>query len=301
MSSFDEFLTSMTFDEFMTSMTFASGGLGCECDECECGPSTVPPTIREAVNEHSRKRKLEEPTVFEVSKRLQIRQNRELVKREGGFSLWRLELPVDGGDPIVEFRNSHRILFVKNLPKVSSYEKLNLTAEHLTCKNVCSNNGSENLHVTSQTSYLKSIGQGIIGSAAEEKTRQRVDWEEGSCYLLPFAKGIACGWTNEQESCSTEAAAASTPKDDSRNVNIYALKVSPDTFESMDKDSLSSSPCWVKNSHELFSQCLVTEPTEDQDSGSQTNMVPGTRKAIGGFPLSAEQSVMMRLIIELVI
>lgn len=39
-----------------------------------------------------------------------------------------------------------------------------------------------------------SIGEGIIGSAAEERDRKRVRWEAGSSYLLPCAKGIACGW-----------------------------------------------------------------------------------------------------------
>ena len=107
------------FDAFLSSMTFANGDVGCECDECDCGVSdAVPPTIRSAVDEHVRKRKLEQPSVFEGSKRLQIRQNRDLVKREDGFSIWRLDLPVDGGDPIVEYRNSHRILFVKQLNKV---------------------------------------------------------------------------------------------------------------------------------------------------------------------------------------
>ena len=111
------------FDIFLASMTFAHGGAGagidCECDECPKSNDAVPPTIRAAVNEHLRKRKLEQQqNVFEGSKRLYIRQNRELIKREGGFSIWRLDLPTDGGDPIVEYRNSHRILFVKQLDKV---------------------------------------------------------------------------------------------------------------------------------------------------------------------------------------
>ena len=101
---------------FLSSMTFAHGDIGCECDEC--GPSAVPETIRAAVEEHLRKRRREEPSVFDGSKRLRVTQERSLVKREGGFALWRLELPIDGGDPIVEYRNSHRIVFVKRLDKV---------------------------------------------------------------------------------------------------------------------------------------------------------------------------------------
>lgn len=113
-------------DEFLRSMTFASntttkdiGGM-CGCDEC--GPFSVPSTIRQAVNDHLRKRKLEQQNrqlLFDGSKRLHIRQNRVLVKREGGFSLWRFDLPLlDGGDPIVEYRNNHRILFIRQLNKV---------------------------------------------------------------------------------------------------------------------------------------------------------------------------------------
>ena len=119
-------------DEFLRSMTFASGsgdinnisiGGMCGCDECGPNSDEGPPTIRNAVNEHLRKRKLEQQSrqlslLFDGSKRLHIRQNRELVKREGGFSLWRLDIPLDGGDPIVEYRNNHRILFIKQLNKV---------------------------------------------------------------------------------------------------------------------------------------------------------------------------------------
>ena len=111
-------------DDFLATMTFAAGdllGMGCECDECECEApgDAVPPTIRNAVDEHLKKRQLEHPSVFEGSKRLCIRQSREMVKREDGFSIWKLDLPLDGGDPIVEYRNSHRVVFVKQLRKVS--------------------------------------------------------------------------------------------------------------------------------------------------------------------------------------
>lgn len=112
-------------DEFLRSMTFASNGIGgmCGCDECGPFSNEVPLTIRQAVNDHLRKRKLDQlnrQLLFDGSKRLHIRQNRALVKREGGFSLWRFDLPLldGGGDPIVEYRNNHRILFIKHLNKV---------------------------------------------------------------------------------------------------------------------------------------------------------------------------------------
>jgi len=143
----------MSDANFLASMTFASGE-ACNCDvrtlthhirhlfspqfcsaavstnslhillhlfnqECDCGPS-VPLDIQRAVQEHLRKRKLEEP-VFESSQQLNIQQQRELVKRESGVSVWKLVLPRyhgRGADPIVEFRNSHRVLFVKKMPQV---------------------------------------------------------------------------------------------------------------------------------------------------------------------------------------
>jgi hypothetical protein len=90
--------------------------------ECNCGP-TVPPDIQRAVQEHLKRRRLEQPSVFESSQRFNIQQQRELIKREFGFSLWRIVLPRyhgSAGDPIVEYRNSHRILFVKKMSEVST-------------------------------------------------------------------------------------------------------------------------------------------------------------------------------------
>jgi hypothetical protein len=79
------------------------------------------------VQEHLKKRKLEQ-TLFDRSQRLNIQQQRELVKRESGFSVWKLVLPrYHRSDPIVEYRNSHRILFVKQMPEVSDkYVEKNL-------------------------------------------------------------------------------------------------------------------------------------------------------------------------------
>ena len=50
---------------------------------------------------------------------------------------------------------------------------------------------------TQTKSDVLSIGRGIIGSAAEENGRKRVNWKEGASYLLPASKGIACGWIHK--------------------------------------------------------------------------------------------------------
>lgn len=278
------------FDAFLTSMTFAAGAVGgdfgCECDGCECGPSTVPPAIKSAVDEHQRKRKAEQPvaTVFEGSKRLYIRQNRELIKREGGFSLWRLDLPVDGGDPIVEFRNSHRILFVKRLRKGSN---------------------------------VLSIGRGIIGSAAEENSRKRVNWEGGSSYFLPCDKGIACGWVhrlsddaaNDKDISSGDAGDTDgdgkEPPPDVADVVVYSLKVSPETLKKGTDDDEdaglenASSSCWVQECLKLFRLCVEGFRPPSDDAGINGSD-DGEDAAIGGgIALAVEESLAMELIIEL--
>ena len=133
-----------TADAFLLSMTFASGGfLGrCDCSDSDCEVSgggvddrdPLPRDVRDAVDRHNaRKRRGAEegeeerrqrrrdvhPLSSSSSTRLAIRQERTLVRREGGFALWRLALPPGDGDPIVEYRNNHRVLFVERLDGVS--------------------------------------------------------------------------------------------------------------------------------------------------------------------------------------
>ena len=113
---------------FLSSMTFASGDISCECDECGLSDD-VPSAIRNAVMEHQRKRKAEQlsTAIFNSSnsrRGYNIQQSRELIKRECGFSIWKLDIPCcvsgssRGSDPLVEYRNQHRILFMKQLDKV---------------------------------------------------------------------------------------------------------------------------------------------------------------------------------------
>ena len=118
-------------DAFLSSMTFASGDISCECDECGLSDD-VPSAIRNAVMEHQRKRKAEQlsTAIFNSNSNnsrqrgYNIQQSRELVKREYGFSIWKLCIPCcvsgsrGGSDPLVEYRNQHRILFIKQLDKV---------------------------------------------------------------------------------------------------------------------------------------------------------------------------------------
>lgn len=153
-----------------------------------------------------------------------------------------------------------------------------------------------------KTSNVLSIGQGIIGSAAEENTRKRVNWEEGASYFLPQSKGIACGWINKKiavdESKNVTAVGDSTSRQassdtDTKDVVIYALKISPDALQSMEEEDMpEDTPCWVKKSYELFRQCLAKNGVQEDTSDAGST-------AIEGIPLSDEESLAMNLIVEL--
>ncbi|CAJ1898976.1 unnamed protein product [Cylindrotheca closterium] len=192
--------------EFLASMTFANGNndLGCDCDECGV---PLPAPIMAAV----RKRKwemIERRPMFST-------QERSLISRQDGTSIWKTVVPV-GSDPLVEFGQSHRILWVKQLdPK---------------------------------TCHIKSIGEGIIGSSSEEDSRKRLDWEEGDIYLVKSNGGKAIGWThclNKEENAGTlESSTAKGNSDDSTpsvepailiTIKIPLSKKSEDTTPSEDE------------------------------------------------------------------
>lgn len=137
-------------------MTFASHDFrrnsACDCDECGFSVH-VPPTILAALRERKRQ-KLEHGPL----KRTQVRS---LIQRgPDSVALWHWVLPQDA-EPLVEFGSSHRIVWVKRLPK---------------------------------SSILRSIGKGIIGSSDEEKSRSDLGWQEGCIYLVPSNGGKAVGW-----------------------------------------------------------------------------------------------------------
>jgi hypothetical protein len=135
---------------FMSSMTFASSGAQrqCDCDDCEVIPEDIMAAVRK------RRRQMVE------SRPLKRTQERKLLRRDNGISVWNLTMPLDA-EPLVEFGSSHRLVWVKRLP---------------------------------ENSILKSIGKGIIGSSDEEKTREDLDWKEGTVYLVPSNGGKAVGW-----------------------------------------------------------------------------------------------------------
>jgi len=208
-------------------MTFAKPS--CDCDECD-----LPPDIAAAV----KKRKATHN--YGANKRINIRQSRILVARHGGYSVWKLVLPADcGDDPIVELRNSWRILFVERL---------------------------------AETLQIQSIGcGGIIGSALEESQRKVLDWKEGNAYFLPINKGVACGWICKQtnDKSDTEQKYLSTDENDQQQTTIYVMKATP---QALDDDTDNKAPSWALKAKDSFTSLIQTEVAAKEDDESKSSV-----------------------------
>jgi len=150
--------------------------------------------------------------------------------------------------------------------------------------------------------------------------------------LLPASKGIACGWihkpasvlatssddditdtaTDEKKEDNTAKAeklpidsatsTQSTTSTDVKDMIVYALKVSPETLESMNNKSIPEElPCWVQKSLELFQQVLSTEkikaeqPNDTKQNDSSTD---DEANELEGVKLSNDESLSMNLIMS---
>eukprot|EP00569_Conticribra_weissflogii_P011555 CAMPEP_0171384958 /NCGR_PEP_ID=MMETSP0879-20121228/38741_1 /TAXON_ID=67004 /ORGANISM="Thalassiosira weissflogii, Strain CCMP1336" /LENGTH=310 /DNA_ID=CAMNT_0011897249 /DNA_START=20 /DNA_END=952 /DNA_ORIENTATION=+ len=295
-------------DAFVASMTFANkpSHQDCICDEC--GAIQVPAAVREAVQRYLLKRKLELP-IFEGSKRINITQRRELVKRDGGFSVWKLVLPryVRGGDPIVEYRNNHRILFIEKIPKSSIVFSIG--------KGIIGSAAEENSRTKVDwdegRSYffpcLKGIACGWIhkqdGSENNKNSRKKVDWEEGRSYFFPCLKGIACGWIHKQDgSENNKSDVAANSADSDMEVVVYILKVSSEVIDDGEKLPINM-PQWVKQMHQIFCKnvgVISPEGNEDKTNNECKKTEEGneTRSPMEEMFLSEEDSESIREIIR---
>ena len=219
---------------FLASMTFAHGVVrDCDCDECGLEP--IPQSIKDAVRKHKRAKLM---SVVEIT-----HQERHLVKREGGLSIWRLILPV-GSEPLVEYGNSHRIVLVKNMP--------------------------ENVEV-------KSIGTGIVGSAAEEKARTPVGWKAGGGYVIPSNGGKAVGWV----CCTTRDEKNEESGVRSASVEVVIFKATPEAVakeEDDDHDDQKSEKSWTKIIKEIFNEELPSDEkaacTDEEFAGKTKELSP---------------------------
>jgi hypothetical protein len=166
-SADDKQSESLTVDPaFEASMTFASfangpSAGGCDCDECGVGSNYLPNAIAAAVKRHK----------AEIQAMpLKRTQHRALGKREQQVSVYAWTLPAEA-EPLVEFGNSHRFIWIQRLP---------------------------------ESSVIKAIGKGIIGSADEEKQRVALDWKQGDIVFVPSNGGKAVGWFHHAAPLSEE-------------------------------------------------------------------------------------------------
>mmetsp|Transcript_35977 Transcript_35977/g.52730 ORF Transcript_35977/g.52730 Transcript_35977/m.52730 type:complete len:307 (-) Transcript_35977:433-1353(-) len=199
-----------TTSSFLSSMTFASMR-DCECDECDaaCGMNfaSLPSSIAEAITRHKKRLKLQDDVDEEEKKKKE--QERSLVCRSReGISVWKWTLPM-GAEPLIEYGNSHRIVFVEDIAKHAK---------------------------------IQSIGKGIIGSSEEERTRTNVSWNKQSAYIIKCNGGKALGFTQSSH-------AIIPPNDDDNDVNddnnkkegeeekdvvLYIFKIMPKTLLAYD-------------------------------------------------------------------
>lgn len=208
-------------DPFLESMTFAHGVMrDCDCDECGLEP--VPPDVREAIRKHKRAKLM---SVVEIT-----RQERSLVARDGGLSIWHFKYPV-GAEPMVEYGDSHRIVLVDKMPSSAG---------------------------------VKKIGTGIVGSSAEEKGRKWVEWETGHAYFVPSNGGKAVGWVcvakeDIKGSVGGNCNGARDP------VEVYMLKAASDALKESDEDNESQS--WAQQIREMFKEEIKSL---DESSGGNS-------------------------------
>ena len=80
---------------------------------------------------------------------------------------------------------------------------------------------------------------------------------------------------------------------------MYSLKVSPETLEKMKVDETTNG--WVKESYELFQQCLAkkTDHPQEVKGGEDINARSSPDIGSAAIQLTEEQSLKLNLIIEL--
>ena len=192
-------------DTFLESMTFSNAGAfdrDCDCDEC--GP------VPFAIQKWKRQRLLNRP-IKRTQKRSLI--NRYTVNGSLMMSVYSISMPKNA-EPLIEFGNSHRIVWIRRL------------VHH---GNTFSSNNRNNI--------LQWIGKGIIGSSDEEKGRNSLyDLTEDCIFFVPSNGGKAIGWIH-----TTAAINESTfnQEADGGYAVLYVVKIPPDVLneEKQGKDT----------------------------------------------------------------
>eukprot|EP00980_Cylindrotheca_fusiformis_P007728 scaffold1638_cov120-Cylindrotheca_fusiformis.AAC.11 len=204
--------------EFLSSMTFASGecgDIGCDCDECG---AALPAPIRTAIRKRKRQRLETGP--------LRRTQDRSLVNREDGISVWKTTMPLDA-NPLVEFGQSHRVIWI---------ERLN-----------------------SDFREIRSIGEGIIGSSDEEKSRKALSWAEGEIYFLQSNGGKAVGWTHNRKS---ESSGKDVSTDPSGHAVLKTVKIPLSRMAEASESQSASTKEWTAVFLKLCRDALSNRKTD---------------------------------------
>ena len=220
-NSTDYFISSMTFAA--PGGAFARGG-GCDCDECG-GSAFIPQAIVEAIRKHKQRKHERMPM-----KRAQVR---DLVRRHGSISVYQMTLPLHS-DPLVEFGQSHRVVFIKHLSK---------------------------------DCLLKTIGKGIVGSQDEERGRKVLeDWKQNDVFLVPSNGGKAVAWLHEpkaeqkqERSSNSNSSKEEIGKDDNQTAEVQNGKSENPTTSS-------------SNGHAIMYVCKIPqESVEKKSEEGETN------------------------------
>lgn len=232
-------------DAFLQSMTFSRAGEfldTCDCDECD----NIPPSIRRFIHERKRQRL----TVGTIKRT----QQRTLVARHDRISLWCMHMP-KSAEPLVEFGSSHRIVWIKQLG---------------TSRNASDNNGS----------ILRWIGQGIIGSQDEEKSRKKmVEWTEGKVFLVPSNGGKAVGWIYDSDRSHSTTTTTDGINDlysiDSKEYQneggnfaiLYIAKIPLDVLDKEQQEPRESYQLWT---HQLLECCQNGLRSHEKEKNTQS-------------------------------
>lgn len=243
MATTDAFVASMSFAQLQRGGAAGGGGgrmgIGCDCDECGYligAKSQIPATIQDAIHRYKRRK-------LETGSSLKRTQDRSLVKRGNptlnhnnhgnttttttnqGVAIWQWIMP-HGAEPLLEFGNSHRFLWIKRLP-----------------------------------GRLYSIGQGIVGSQAEEKMRREMSFQESSLYFYPSNGGKAVGWVHKMTMDASFSTEETSDKESNTRMErpggpaeILIAKIPADCISTTKKEKTSDD---IKDEDNPWSQTLV--------------------------------------------
>jgi hypothetical protein len=255
-------------DRFMATMTFAfPGASSCDCDECEGGECFMPKEVGDAVEQHKRLKMFNDLCST-------ITQERSLVTRYDGLSVWKLTMP-PGAPPFTEYGNTHRFIFVEHKPK---------------------------------NRIVKSIGKGIIGSSSEEGSRlEESGWEEKNAFLYRSNGGKAIGWVNDKLPDDKDLNISDTSND----VVVYVVKATRDMLESFktmkgntnESDSalesatdIDTMPTWVSGILKILQKSLLDTAVTDKDEKKDDEIE--SKKCNKGERTSKEDAQLIRQMID---